>query len=120
MFLTDLIQWWYFCGWGLFFSNFKVRLSDTLDMFSFGEMLRTLFKPYRQISANASGSIVNRAIDKLISRFVGMFARLTIILAGLIVMILEIVFGMIVMITWPVMPMLPIAGAILMVSGVII
>ena len=113
MFLVDLISWWYFRGWGIYFGDFKRRLSDTADMFSIGEMLMTLFKPYKQISAGADS-----AVDRLISRFVGFFARLTIIIAGVVVLIFEAVFGLLAAVIWPVVPMLPIVGIVLMVAGV--
>lgn len=123
MFLTDLISWWYFRGWGIFLANFKRKLGDTADMFSFGDMLRTLFKPYRQISAGAADSDaldarISAFFDRLVSRIVGMFARLTIIFAGIIVMILECVLGILMLVLWPVVPVLPAFGIILMVVGV--
>lgn len=122
MFLVDLVSWWYFKGWNAYFGDFKRRLSDTVDLFSFGEMFRTLFKPFRQISANASGEAIDSKIsaffDRLVSRFVGFFARLAIILAGMVVLIFEVVFGAVIGILWPVVPLMPIAGIVLFVVGV--
>ena len=123
MFLTDLISWWYFCGWGVFLSSLKTRLSDTVDLFSFGDMLRTLFKPYRQISAGTTASEaldvkIRIFFDRLISRFVGLFARLTIILVGIVALLLEIIIGGILVIIWPVIPVLPVFGIVLMIMGV--
>lgn len=123
MFMVDLLQWWYFRGWGVFFSGLRTKLGDTADLFSIGDMFRTLFKPFRQISAGASGSEALDAkmaqfFDRLISRIVGMFARLTIILAGTVVLILELIFGTILMILWPVVPLLPVCGIVLMIMGV--
>ena len=114
MFLVDLISWWYFRGWGIYFGDFKRRLNDMADTFSISEMLLTLFKPYKQISAGADS-----AIDRSISRFVGFFARLTIIIAGVVVLIFETVFGLLVAVIWPVVPILPIFGVVLMVTGVV-
>lgn len=114
MFLVDLISWWYLRGWGIYFGDLKKTLGDTTDMFSIGEMVRTLFKPYKQISAGADS-----AIDRLISRFVGFFARLVIILAGLILLAIEVIFGLLLAIIWPVVPMMPIVGVVLMVVGVV-
>lgn len=113
MFLVDLISWWYFRGWGIYFDDLRKKLGDTADMFSIGEMVRTLFKPYKQISAGADS-----AIDRLISRFVGFFARLVIILAGLILLAVEVILGLLLAIIWPVVPLMPIVGIILMVVGV--
>ena len=124
MFLTDMISWWYFKGWGVYFTGFKRKLEDTVDFFSISDMLRTLFMPYRQISAGASGEALDSKIsaffDRLISRIVGFFARLIVIFAGVIVLVLEGVVGIIVGIAWPVMPLLPVLGIILTVVGVVL
>ena len=125
MFLTDLIQWWYFRGWGVFWTDFKTKLGDTADLFSIGDMFKTLFKPFRQISA---GSIEDGALDaqvaqffdRLVSRLVGMFARLAIILSGVIVLVFEMIIGTVIMIVWPVLPLLPVVGIVLCVAGVTI
>lgn len=118
MFMVDLISWWYFRGWGVFLSGFKNKLGDTVDLFSFSEMLRTLFKPYRQISAGADGPAVNVAIDKLISRLVGFFARVTLLITGTVVLVMECLLGIVIAILWPVLPALPVLGIVLAVMGV--
>lgn len=118
MFMVDLISWWYSRGWGVFLSGLKKRLGDTFDTFSIGEMFRTLFKPYRQISAGTDGTAISNAVDKLISRFVGMFARLTLIIAGVMVLIFEGLAGVIVAVVWPVVPVLPVFGIIMAIVGV--
>ena len=118
MFMVDLVSWWYFRGWSIFLSGLKKKLGDTFDTFSIGEMFRTLFKPYRQISAVTDGTAISSAIDKLISRFVGMFARLILIIAGIIALILEAIIGLAITVIWPVVPILPVAGILLAVFGV--
>ena len=119
MFFTDLISWWYFRGWGIFLRNFRTKIGDTFDLFSIGDMMRTLFKPYRQIATNStSESATSAFFDRLISRFVGMFARLFIILAGTITIIAEIIIGGVLAIVWPVVPLMPVVGVILTVVGV--
>lgn len=118
MLLVDLISWWYFRGWGIYFADLKRKLSDTVDTFSIGEMFLTLFKPYKQIAASSAGTGGSEVVDKLISRLVGFFARLTIIIAGTAALILEAVFGLLLAVIWPVAPVLPIIGVVLMIVGV--
>ncbi|MBP3899625.1 hypothetical protein J6D24_02375 [Candidatus Saccharibacteria bacterium] len=119
MFLVDLFSWWYFRGWGVFFEDFKKRLVDTVDFFSMKDMILTLFKPYRQIAAGASETILGGALDRLISRMVGFFARVVILIAGCFVLILEVFCGIALVIVWPIVPLLPVAGIILSVMGVV-
>lgn len=122
MLITDLIRWWYVKGWSVFRGDFKAKLKDTADMFSIGDLLRTLFKPYRQIAANNDSDAIqgklNAFLDKLVSRFVGMITRLVLIFAGVIVMLLEIIIGGVMILIWPLIPALPIAGVVLAIVGV--
>ena len=122
MFAIDLVKWWYVKGWGVFSRGFKTTLKDTADTFSIGELLRTLFKPYRQISANVDGNTpgarMNAIFDKLISRIVGMLSRLVLIFCGLIVMLIELMVGGLVIIMWPFVPALPVVGIVLTIVGV--
>ncbi|MBR3264087.1 hypothetical protein IKF94_02560 [Candidatus Saccharibacteria bacterium] len=120
MFMVDLISWWYSRGWGVYLADYKRRLRDLLDMFSMGELIRTLFKPYKQISAGDTGSMISNAVDKLISRLVGFFARVAIMIAGCVALVLEAVLGMAIAVIWPVVPMVPIVGIILAVAGVVL
>ena len=88
MFLVGILSWWYGDGWKQRFLMIKDRLSHTSDYFSISILIKTLFSPYRQISAgNVSGPIgvqIRAAIDRLISRVVGMFVRLFVIIAGVL------------------------------------
>ena len=123
MLITDLLSWWYFRGWGVFLSGFRKRLGDTADLFSIPDMLRTLFKPYRQISAGvrSDGALdtqIAAFFDRLVSRVVGFFARTSIIIAGLIVLTAETVLSVILAVIWPVVPVLPVVGIIFAVAGV--
>lgn len=119
MFVVDLVQWWYAKGWGTFWSDMKAMLKNTADTFSIGDLLKTLFAPYRQIDAeNEGGPILARLVSKLISRLVGFFARSALIVCGLVLMLLEIIAMGVMMIVWPLMPILPFVGIILAVLGV--
>lgn len=118
MFVADMLSWWYSRGWGVFVEGFKTRLRDSADFFSFGQLFRTLFKPYRQISANSNERGLSAFFDKLISRVVGFFTRLFIILFGGVVMLLEFIFGGAMIVAWPFLPMLIVVGMVMTVTGV--
>lgn len=120
MFAFDLVKWWYAKGWRVFFEGFKNELRDTTDTFSIGELLRTLFKPYKQIGTESKAGEpgLNIFLDKLISRIVGMASRLVLIVTGTIVIIGEVILGIVLTIVWPVIPILPLAGIVLTIIGV--
>lgn len=114
----SFLEWWYSRGWAIYFEGFRARIRNSADFFSIGLLLKTLFQPFRQISANESDE--NRGIDahfqiiidKLISRLIGAIVRICIIVAGLILMTIEIIGGIALGILWPFVPLLPIAGIV--------
>lgn len=124
MLAISFLQWWYTRGWGIYFKGFRERIRNLADFFSIGLLLKTLFSPFRQISANESSSTggLDRALtvltDKLVSRIIGFIVRIFIIVFGLISMIVQLVFGLVLAIIWPCVPLLPFAGIILCVLGV--
>jgi len=122
MLVTGLISWWYLDGFKLFAKILATKLGDTADLFSIGSLLKTLFAPYRQIAANETGESIDdkffALIDRLVSRFVGGFARLGIVIAGIIAIILQLIVSIISLIVWPLLPLLPIGLVMLTVMGV--
>lgn len=122
MFLVGLISWWYGRGWATQWGRIVARFKGTLDFFSVGQLMSTLFDPFRQISAGSSGDASFVAAlrgmgDKLISRFIGAFVRFITILVGLFVILLQALYVLIVAIMWWVLPFLPVAGFILLAIG---
>lgn len=121
MFLVGLFSWWYGRGWVSQWGRVVDRWMRTVHFFSIGQLLRTLFSPYRQISANIQGDSFAQEMraffDQLISRIIGSIVRGFTILFGLIVIYLQIVFEVIVMILWWFLPLLPVIGALLFALG---
>ena len=111
MLMVNLFQWWYSQGWADFARRIKDRLSNSVDYFSMGSLLRTLFSPFRQIDAGGNG--IQAFFSRLFSRFIGAGIRLVILFAGLIVLLLETILGFVSLIIWPLVPMLPVVGIIL-------
>lgn len=118
MVLVGILSWWYTDG---FLSRIRIaqnRLVLSADLFSINLLIRTLFNPFRQISADASGvsfpEKLRAFFDRLLSRVIGAFVRSFMIIFGSIVMFLQVLFEIIIMIFWISMPILPIVGAILM------
>ena len=56
--VTSLLTWWYTDGWRARAGIVSHRLDATIDYFSFDLLLKTLFAPFRQISAgNVDGPL---------------------------------------------------------------
>ena len=121
MFLVGMISWWYGSGWKGQFLRVKERLATTASFFSIGQLASTLFSPFRQISAGGakgSLSVMMRAFfDQLISRVIGAIVRFFTILIGVIVMLFQALFELIIIVVWLFLPIFPIAGLIAMAIG---
>lgn len=121
MIILSLFRWWY--GEGLMgqLKAAERRISGTADYFSVGLLLKTLFSPFRQISAGRVDgplAVQWRAwLDKLISRLVGAAIRTVTIIAGLITLLLQSILLLILLLSWLLLPLLPIAGLVMSFSG---
>lgn len=124
MAFAEMFLWWYAHGWSVFLQKVKIFMSNIADFFSMSDLVRTLFQPYRQISAesaSADSSLdlkFHMFLDRLISRVVGFFSRLTLLIAGTIIIIFGAVLSFLAFILWPLIPLAPIAGIVLTVMGV--
>lgn len=124
MLAVSFLQWWYSRGWGIFLQGFRERMRNLADFFSIGLLLRTLFQPFRQISANETGETgglegaLVAFFDKLLSRFIGFLVRTGLIVMGVVAILLQFVIGVALVIIWPIIPFLPIAGIVVSITGV--
>lgn len=121
MFLVGMISWWYDQGLRGQFGRIKDRLLATVQFFSVGQLMATLFAPFRQISAGkVQGSIATQIrafFDQIISRVIGAIVRLFTILAGIIVLLLQTVGEVLIIAVWLMLPLFPIAGFIMFAIG---
>lgn len=120
--VLSLLRWWYTDGWRQRVKLVANRLDGTIDYFSIDLLLRTLFAPFRQISAGrVDGSLevqMRALIDKLFSRIIGMFIRIIILVIGGVVIATQVLIGLLILIGWGLVPVLPAAGIIMAVIGV--
>lgn len=121
MFIVGLLTWWYGMGWRQRAAIVRERLASTMDYFSIDLLLKTLFSPFRQISAgqvNGPLAVKWRAfVDRLVSRCIGAVVRLVLIVVGLLAIVFFGVIGLLSLVLWAVVPLLPVAGAIMMLIG---
>ncbi len=97
------------------------KLAGLADYFSIGLLLRTLFSPFRQISAGkVGGSLSNQMrafFDRQLSRGIGAIVRLVMIIAGLTLMVVYTVVDILLLVLWGITPLVPVIGIVLMVGG---
>jgi len=121
MFLVGIISWWYGDGWKGQLRRVRDRLAVTARYFSIGQLLATLFSPFRQISAeNVNGAISDRFrafFDKTLSRVIGSIVRTFTILAGMVAMLFQSIFEFIILVIWLLLPVFPVIGLIVFVIG---
>lgn len=122
MFIVGILSWWYGEGWVQRVGIVRERLARTLDYFSIGLLLKTLFSPYRQISAGSVDGPLGvkwRAfVDRTISRIIGAIVRMVIIIVGCGFIIIHSLVGALTLVLWFVVPLLPVLiGPLLFISG---
>lgn len=121
MIIVWVLSWWYGAGWKAHVLRVRERLARTTDYFSIDLLLKTLFAPFRQISAgkvNGPIGVKWRAfVDRLISRVIGAFVRMILIVVGCVWLVVQAVVGGLSVILWAFIPFLPIIGFIAAVAG---
>ena len=114
MLVLSFVTWWYGAGWHQRAKLVAARIDRTLDYFSISLLLKTLFTPFRQISAGkVNGSLDTKFrafIDRLISRLIGAMIRSTVLLVGLVSISLQALLGLVILIGWAAVPLLPFVG----------
>jgi hypothetical protein len=124
MLAVSFLQWWYSRGWGIFLRGFRDRMRNLADFFSIGLLLKTLFQPFRQISANETGETgglegsLIAFFDRLLSRVIGFLVRTGVIIFGIIAMIFQLTIGIALVVVWPCVPLLPFAGIVVSSMGI--
>lgn len=117
-----LFTWWYGAGWKKVSQILVEKLVISEDFFSIDLLLRSLFAPFKQISAS-SGSGGNLQVklqawfDKQFSRVVGAIIRIALILAGTFWLIIQVIADAIILMLWPILPLIPIVGLVLAMTG---
>ena len=121
MFIVGLFSWWYGAGWLQRVQVVKERLSGLYDYFSIDLLIKTLFSPFRQISAGSVrgpiGVQIRAFFDQLISRTIGMIVRSLVIVIGSVTLVVSAVLGLCAILLWPIVPVLPAVCVVLAMSG---
>jgi hypothetical protein len=121
MFIVGLFSWWYSAGWVRCVSSVRDSLASIYDYFSLDLLLRTLFSPFRQISAGKVrgpiGVQMRALFDNLISRTIGSIVRTIVIIIGSLTLCFSSLLGLLKIVLWPLVPLLPVVFVVLAASG---
>lgn len=121
MFIVGILGWWYGAGWKLRVRMLRERLAGLVDYFSIDLLVKTLFSPFRQISAqNVNGSInvqLRAFFDKLLSRMIGAIVRTGMILIGAAAILIYSLLGATGLVVWALVPIFPVVGTVLWLTG---
>lgn len=111
-----LLQWWYGAGWMNELERQAKFLYRVEDYFSFGNLFRTLFQPFKQIDATPrKGGLevqFHAWLDKMMSRFIGAAARLILLLVGGAWWVISALISVCWLLVWPFLPAAPLVGLI--------
>lgn len=121
MFIVGLLRWWYSGGYIRRAHLCMMRLESTMDYFSIGLLLKTMFALFRQDGAGrvdgSLGARMRHFLEQLISRFIGACVRSVVLVVGLFVIALLAIFSLIILLAWGLVPVVPVIGFIMMLAG---
>lgn len=119
MLMVSFFSWWYGRGWRQVAGSFDRRLTSVANSFSIGQLLRTLFAPWRRIITYPGTSIAEKWRawgDNLFSRIIGFVVRLLVLLAALVCLMLVGLATIVELVIWP---LLPIAVVACIIEGIV-
>lgn len=121
MIVVGMISWWYTGGFIQAARSVGRRLASLFDFFSIDLLLRTLFSPFRQISAGRVNGPLNVQLqalfDRLLSRLIGAIVRTIVMLIGIVTLLFMVLAGAGYLLLWVLMPLLPVIGLTLTLAG---
>lgn len=121
MVIVGIITWWYSAGFVQALRSVGVRLAGLFDFFSIDLLFKTLFSPFRQISAGSVdgplGVQLQAFFDKLISRLIGAVVRTVVIFVGIVCLVAMLVLSAFYLLVWLLMPFIPLVGLTLALTG---
>ena len=121
MVIMGFFLWWYSDGWKRLLRVASDKLASIFDYFSIDLLVRSLFSPFRQISAGSvQGPLpvqLRAFVDQLFSRVIGAVVRTIMIFIGTISIIGAAIYQLLKICLWAVVPVLPLVGLVMMFIG---
>ena len=124
MLVISFVQWWYGRGFKEYLARFVDKLKDAADFFSIRLLVRNLFAPFRQIATEKRLNMplnerLHAWVDLLISRMVGATIRFFLLIIGTIFLLVRVAIGLVIMVLWPLAPLLIAYAVMLYARGVV-
>lgn len=119
MLLVSFLSWWYGPGWMQVIKSFQPRSASIIESFSFGQLIKTWFEPWKRIITYPGDTIGEKFKawgDNAFSRMIGFVVRTIVMIAGLMVLVFSMLLTIVQVIIWPLVPP---AIPILIILGVI-
>jgi len=110
--ILEMLRWWYVSGWMQAIRRIRTWTMGVERAFSLSLLLKTLFAPWRRIVTARGRSLdaqMHAAVDNLVSRCVGFFIRIFVIIAALCAMLGAFIAGIITAAVWPFLPIAVVA-----------
>lgn len=111
--IFELLSWWYGPGWAQAIKRIYKWGRDVALALSAGQLLGSLFEPWRRIVSTSGRSLDDKIrdfFDNLVSRGVGASVRSLVLITAGAAIIAAVLFGIFIAIIWPLMPPLIIYG----------
>lgn len=105
--LFEFFAWWYGPGWVQAWRDSLVWTQKVQRAFSVDVLLKTLFSPWKRIVSLPGRSLDEKfraAIDNLVSRVIGFFVRLMVLIVAFVMMAATLVAGVALAALWPLVP----------------
>ena len=118
MLVFSLFLWWYGRGWLAVIKNLRNMLRGISRLFSVPQLLRTLLAPWRRIISYPGASLdakLRAYGDNIVSRAIGFVVRLIVLLTASVISFLAVIFGIVSIIAWP---LVPISVVALIIKGI--
>lgn len=123
MFLWLALRWWYGAGWHWAIHRAIIeRLEWCAETFSILPLIKTWFSPFKQtFSGRVKGGLdvhFHAFLDNIVSRVIGFLIRSVLITVGLIGCVFVAITGILFILLWPLLPVLPFVAIVLISAGV--
>jgi hypothetical protein len=107
MVFGSFLSWWYGEGWRSVMPRTGRTLSRMARQFSLGQVLSTLFAPWKQDMVHGQGSpeaVMKALLLNVVSRLIGFFIRLGLLVFALGTMLVLALGGLLLAAVWPILP----------------
>lgn len=107
MLLLSFFSWWYGAGLTGLVRSIRRQMQQLADMFSVAILFRTLLAPWRRIITYPGAGLeahVRAMLDNMVSRVIGLFVRVSVLIAAALLFSLLAIVGGLEIVLWPVLP----------------